>query len=301
MVRGFVGAAVGPDRVPCDRYGDVLTAARMAGDHFRTQHNTILGEWASVLQPAMEHMQQEPLDLFSGLLSAADRARFLGLEAQARHRQGILPDLFGRHRFNPRRPRMKCEFIADVKTLHFGRTVYPPRMAPRLHGAVKQKARATVAEYRRKVEALDRDFCGVQDGGVGPIARKYAEVGTVIPLVHGHFAEMNEAAGVLLQRAADFIAASLLPLSPFPDRRDQKPGYVKFLLARQLTFCVYHSMCQLLASRLTSLRPSGQANQERGAFSRAERRRRQAAYADAVHQDFACHFADYPQQQWQRA
>jgi hypothetical protein len=119
--RALTGQRIGSLRTVLDSHGCRLTTARLPGDGWRTQHDTI--KW--LLTEDMRHMSvrstTEVYGLFAPLIPQHGRNQLD--RATARKRQGLVPDFL---LYSPEPgPEQAC--LMELKTLHFGSTTYPMR------------------------------------------------------------------------------------------------------------------------------------------------------------------------------
>ena len=78
--------------------------------------------------------------------------------------------------------------LLELKTLHYGRTTYPPGQDERGAG-VRRRADALPAVYMAKANQLDQQLCATPENEVGPIERRLLSYGPVRRLVFGHWYE----------------------------------------------------------------------------------------------------------------
>ena len=144
-------------------------------------------------------VRHEVYGLFAACIPQESRQRADGMSV--RKRQGLVPDFLFHALFDgAERP-----LLFELKCLHFGNTTYP-RSAARC-SAVERRALALPAEYAGKARAVDRQFCGSQQGQVGPVEQRLNTFEPVRGLVFGAWGEASPAAGKLLSLFAASGAA----------------------------------------------------------------------------------------------
>jgi hypothetical protein len=159
-------------------------------------HNTMERHFYDSLREAGIFVRREVLDLFTDLMTPAQRADFWRRYPNSRSRHGCIPDIL----FEDGGVRR----LADVKTMGFGETNYGETRLRHVVGPVDERARKVHVEYVRKVKALGRrDVAGDQDRFV---QRLLELTGVTVGLVLGYFGEASSAVHQLVGKCAEGIA-----------------------------------------------------------------------------------------------
>ena len=97
-----------------------------------------------------------------------------------RKRQAMVPDFLFLH----------WMMLAELKSIHLGKSKYTHPASRKMCGAVEERAAKIPHEYTRKARKADFTFndCPL-DGPPGPVLRKLQEYGTVRGLIFGAFGE----------------------------------------------------------------------------------------------------------------
>ena len=187
---GRVGEPIGTTRQVVDPYGVRLTTAKLPGDGWRRQHDTL--KWRLEKDADAMHLRLrcEVFGLFADCIPQRRRGELYGMPV--RKRQAIVPDfLIHAPIEGPERP-----LLFELKTLHYGHTTYP-RSEARCH-AVERRALALPAEYATKAREVDRRYCGTPVGTEGPVERRLHTYEPVRGIVFGAWGEGSPAASSLL-------------------------------------------------------------------------------------------------------
>ena len=179
----MVGETTGSTRLAVDRYGSLLTTARLPGDGWRLQHDAL--KWRIHQDCREQHVGiiTEAYGLFSARIPQAGRSSLS--REPVRKRQGLVPDFMLRADIDgPERP-----LLLELKTLHHGTSTYP--FTAQRCEAVARRARALPAEYASKATRVDRQYCGTPEGEIGPVARRLQSFEAVRGLVFGAWGECS--------------------------------------------------------------------------------------------------------------
>ena len=203
-LKPHVGKPIMGTRSLVDPYGLVFfndPALCSKGGARQRWHDNIVREIFSALKEGGIISDREVEGLFRDLIPLGNRAAYLRSYPSSKRREGLVPDL--------RFCRLLVYFLADVKTLGFGKTRYGPPGRSLGRQPPDTRADKVHEEYLAKAKALDRKWCGTPLGqGVkGPIEQRLGSFGRVAGLVFGFFGEMSKDASDILSFAAGEIAA----------------------------------------------------------------------------------------------
>ena len=111
-------------------------------------------------------------------------------------------------------------------------------------------------EYLEKAKAADRQYVGIEVGGVGPVERKLISLGKVRGLVFGNFAECSEDMHVLIEALA---SSRVRVAGPQRGRRgylrseEGEKSIVVGLIRRMISVAAVRAKCHSLLGRLEGL------------------------------------------------
>ena len=230
-----LGERIGKSRV--DLFGDRLcTESGLTGDLQRKRHDEIKRELNSTCIWAGLDAECEPYGLFGHLIPQQPLNRI----DRSRARQVLRPDfklklLSTDGTYESR--------VADVKTVSCG----APSWYKVGERAVQRRAAVVPGEYAAKARAMDLEL-GVD--GQGPASRRLQELGEVIPLVFGGFAEVSEG----VHEFVDILARQRLKkegLSSGVRSSDNRLGVVVGQIRRRLSLATWKANTNCLLSRTT--------------------------------------------------
>jgi hypothetical protein len=195
--RGLVDRPIRKTKLKLDRYGNNLTTASTPGDGWRKHHDEIKLTLFDELRAAKVDASLEVMGLFAPLI--AQSAAFTGQTTRAR--QAMVPDLLVEQRGS--------RLLADVKTLHVGKTTYlnlPLQARNTRGGAVQRRQDKVNKEYAKKAEKVDSKFNGTPQGQQGPVAAKLSSFGRVHGLIFGAFGDVSKDVVDLVHYTAEHAA-----------------------------------------------------------------------------------------------
>ena len=179
-------------RVLVDEYGDNVQATPLAGDHWRSRHNSVLHLLHRLCIWSGLPVEMEVFNLFSGLVRQEAWSRV----ERNRQRQALVPDMRitmpdpGEGNTRP--------VLHEVKVISANKSRYKPNSMGR---AVDLRASTLQHEYEMKARAADR-LSGVTQGRVGKVEAKLISLGSVKGIVCGQWGEVSEDLHALLHAMA---------------------------------------------------------------------------------------------------
>jgi len=196
-----------------DKYGDTVAASMMAGDGWRTRHDSIKWLIAQQASWAMFQMRVEPNNLFLPWIKQRDD--FMR-DQKARKRQGLIPDFLDVQR----------QVLMDVKGCSYCPTRYGAkhfRDAKTCH-AVLVRQREVNKEAVRKAKRIDTLYNGWdrQSTVAGPMAQRLAGFGRVWGLVVGAHGEGSPDMLSLIRQIACRAATTRFRVMGFDSARSAK-------------------------------------------------------------------------------
>ena len=258
-----------------DAHGVRLTTAVLPGDGWRTQHDALKWRIAQDAQEMHVRMRPEIYGLFAASIPQAARARANAMPL--RKRQGLVPDFLLYAAFDgPERP-----LLFELKTLHYGRTTYPPREAAR-GGAVARRAGMLAAEYANKAREIDRRFCGTPPGVVGPVETRLRAFEPVRGIVFGAWGEASPSVSKLLTLLAH-IGAERHWRGMRCEEPERAVGALAWLLRRRWGLTALREAARLKLDRLEQVGPGAAAAFQRRHSARNWHAARQRASAGALY------------------
>ena len=269
----LVGQPIGNSRSTLDRYGARLTAATLPGDGFRRQHNALKWRLSEDCRETGVRARTEVFGLFAAVLPQHTRTE--SVSWPLRKRQGMVPDFAIALPTHGQHPDTATDELFELKTLHYGTTMYPSRLADTRGGAVERRAQMLPREYAGRARRLDEQFCGTLQGETGPVARRLDAYGAVRGLVFGHFAEASTHVEELLSGCAHSGAMRHWSVMRAREPADAV-GSIAWMLRRRWGMTAWRSAARLLLERIEYVgRGAMQATSRRAAaVERAAHERR---------------------------
>ena len=182
------------------------------GGGYIARHDTVKWAFAELCSAYKVQVRTEAYGLFVDQILSAVQRRDLASEARADSHHGgaghgCVPDLLAHIDGRTKPPR-----LAELKGIGFVKTHYPvpTELGSRKHAsqAVSARAAKVQGEYTTKVRALDHRFFPDRlpdlrdEHARGPIQERLESYGEIIPLVFGHYAEINEEFARMLKAVA---------------------------------------------------------------------------------------------------
>ena len=275
---GWVGKPVGTRGEVVDKFGDtVMCSNQIAGDSWRTRHDTIKQQ--IVIEAALAKIPTdcEVYGLFSDLLPAALEG--VGGELQwGRARQGKVPDF----KFLVPSPEGPVPRLAELKVINAGKTWYPRGKEGR---GVERRADGLTKEYERVLRGYDVRFHGAEpllhgqpEPVPGPLVARFRNYGGLSEgqLVAGPWGDLSPHLHQLLKLFAESRVAAM------GRAQGQEPGpgllgKIMGEIRRSFSVAVVRSQALCLLERLAQLGPGARAAADRRHQTMAldERRRRE--------------------------
>ena len=299
-----------------DVWGDVVTAATLCFDTWRTRHNDVQRALVTRALEARVEVEAEVFGLFRDIIPAAVLLPGGGLET-ARDRHACVPDLrLGLPvplvqrpaTYVPRRGRPPAagqeepapaprppraapgpveKFLAEIKICGAGPTNYPRGSTDK---AMDRRARKLPGEYRRKVADVDQTHHGTTAGQVGPLQARLEELAgggglqDLLGLCVGAFGDISTDLDRLIRALADSRALYLSREAGRP-LSDRETGHILGQYRRILSVVFVRCNAACLVARMGHLGEAARecAGRRRAAMMEGERMQQEAAAFHAAH------------------
>ena len=239
--RDRVGMKIGRRRV--DPYGEEVVNENVAGGGFTRRHDRVKTELASMAIYCGLNSTVEPYGLFGSLLPQQPLNRLQYRQSKVVLRPDLLLHLpSNTSGVNERR-------IADVKTVSLGgRSFYKPGMDG--EKAVEIRAKHIQNEYDNKAKKMDAEL-GHGDGQ-GPALRRLRELGSVVDLCFGGYAEASTGVWRLLDHMATARLAKQGLARGMPGSASEL-ATITSRLRRRLSRAVMEANVSMLLERMSQI------------------------------------------------
>ena len=189
--RERVGMQIGKRGGCVDCYGDKVMSTQMPGDHWRTRHDTVKMELASLCTFSKIDHTTEVFGLFAPLIHQQALTRI----ERGRKRQGLVPDFRLKTTNSTGATRYQ---LAELKIISCCDAWYAPSAGGNTR-AVEKRATGLPANYRRKARDADAEAREQSGDARGPVEQKLEEYGDLVGLVFGAWGEASEDVHTLIQ------------------------------------------------------------------------------------------------------
>ena len=239
-----------------DEYGDNVQATPLAGDHWRSRHNSVLHLLHRLCIWSGLPVEIEVFNLFSGLVRQEAWSRV----ERNRQQQALVPDM--RITMPDPAEGNTRPVLHEVKVISANKSRYKPNSMGR---AVDLRASTLQHEYEMKARAADR-LSGVTQGRVGKVEAKLISLGSVKGIVCGQWGEVSEDLHALLHAMA---VSRVRVAGPSTGRRGterSEKGEMSVVmghLRRTLGVATIKAQCLSLLGRLDGLGPGAAAARNR--------------------------------------
>ena len=273
-------------RGTCDAFGNELTSRHLAGDGWRTAHDTIKHAIGATLSSLRLPYTCEVFGLLSSCIPHGPRHDAL-LALQQNRRLGLVPDFrigdLNGELGNDGGPAVAgTQRLAELKRINLCHSRYPPRAVCRGHlVAVNNRAAKIQPEYVKKARDLDEKYGTTPVGQPGPCFQRMRAYGPVLALVVGHFGEWSPD----LHRLVNAMAAVAVPrVGGLYNSRsaEQAKAAIVWKARRDIAWAGLNANATLLLDRAEWVGPSRAAAGRSQQSSRARVAQQIQAARDAV-------------------
>ena len=266
-------------QVTLDAHGCRISGVALKGGGYIARHDTVKWAFAELCSAYKVQVRTEAYGLFVDQILSAVQRRQLAGEARADSHHGgaghgCVPDFLAHTDGRTKPPR-----LAELKGIGFVKTHYPVPTEPdsRKHAsqAVSARAAKVQGEYTRKVRALDHRFFPDRlpdlrdEHARGPIQERLESYGEIIPLVFGHYAEINEEFARMLKAVAK-EGAKAMWRSMLCQSEEQAVGILHWRARVYMGKAIHHAQANFMASQVRGAVPEPPAVRQAQQYARTK-------------------------------
>jgi len=257
ICRKYVGQLV--KKVPLSPHGLGLLNASLKGSPPTVKHDAIKHIIASCIEACGVNCTMEVYNLFAEYIGAQAREAHSNSQNPYRARQAIVPDFL---------VDLIKQLLAELKVITYGVTNYHPANVhkDKKQYAVEKKALDVETMYPRKARDIDRRFNNTPPGTKGPVEMKLDSYGEVVPLIAGHFGEINRKFTQLLLKLAKHAAQTLYK-DMLLGTEEQAASIIMWQLQGRIGAAIQTENARFLENRITYMAKG---------FTQAHQRRQRA-------------------------